>query len=162
MIKPIRIWPDPILLTPTNLWDHQNPQIECEQLEKDLTDTLLAENALGLAANQIGVQYRILAINTQDDNNIRIMYNPVILFESKEDELSYEGCLSFPKIRLEIPRSNYVEVSWRDKLNYVHSRRFTGIDARCILHEIDHLNGIVFKQYVSNLKFNHALKQAKN
>ena len=161
MIKKILFWPDPLLLTPTSEWDHQKPQIDYNQLEKDLVETLLHENALGLAANQIGVPYRVLAINTQDDKSIRIMYNPVILDKSIDVNLSDEGCLSFPKIRLEIPRNNSVEVRWRDKLNYVHSRKFSGLDARCILHEIDHLDGKVFKQYVSNLKFNHALRQAK-
>lgn len=161
MIKKILLWPDPLLLTSTLEWDHQNPQIDYNQLEMDLTDTLLHENALGLAANQIGIPYRVLAINTQDDKSIRIMYNPVILDKSNDTNLRDEGCLSFPKIRLEIPRNNSVEVRWRDKLNYVHSRKFSGIDARCILHEIDHLDGKVFKQYVSNLKFNHALRQTK-
>lgn len=162
MIRPVLIWPDPILLTPTQLWDVQNPVINPTQLETDLTDTLLHENALGLAANQIGIPYRVLAINTQDDNCIRIMYNPMLIARSTETNLASEGCLSFGKLRLEIERNNAVEVSWRDKLNYKHSRSFTGIDARCILHEIDHLDGIVFKKYVSNLKFNHAQRQIKD
>lgn len=161
MIKNILLWPHPLLLTTTVEWNHQSPQINYDQLEKDLIETLIYEKALGLAANQIGIPYRVLAINTQDDKSIRIMYNPVILSKSDDTNLSDEGCLSFPKIRLEIPRNNTLEVSWRDKLNYVHSRKFTGVDARCILHEIDHLDGKVFKQYVSNLKFNHALRQAK-
>lgn len=161
MIKKILHWPDPFLLKPTIEWNHRSPQIDCDLLEKDLIDTIIQEKALGLAANQIGIPYRVLAINTQDDNSIRIMYNPTLISKSTELEESSEGCLSFPKIILKIPRNTSVEVSWRDKLNYVHSRKFTGIDARCILHEIDHLDGIVFKQYVSNLKFNQAQKQAK-
>ncbi len=162
MIRPVLFWPDPILLTATQLWDVQNPVSDPLQLEKDLTDTLINENALGLAANQIGIPYRVLAINTQDDNCIRIMYNPVIITKSQETNLAAEGCLSFGKLRLEIERNNTVEVTWRDKLNYIHSKQFTGIDARCILHEIDHLDGIVFKKYVSNLKFNHAQRQIKD
>lgn len=161
MIKKILLWPDPFLLSPTKEWNNQNPQIDYDQLEKDLIETLLFEKALGLAANQIGIPYRVLVINTQDDNSIRVMYNPTIISKSDDISLSSEGCLSFPKIRLDIPRNNNVEVQWRDKLNYAHSRLFQGIDARCILHEIDHLDGKVFKQYVSNLKFNHALRQIK-
>ena len=162
MIRPIRFWPDPILLTATTIWDLQDPPLDTKQIEQDLVDTLLHENALGLAANQIGIPYRVLAINTQDDNCIRIMYNPSVISKSQETNLANEGCLSFKRLKLEIIRNNIVEVAWRDKLNYTHSRRFTGIDARCILHEIDHLDGIVFKTYVSNLKFNHAQRQIKD
>lgn len=159
MIKTVLKWPDPFLLKPTTDWDHQTPQLDTHQLEQDLIDTLIANKALGLAANQIGIPFRVIAINTQDDKSIRVMYNPMIILKSNETSMDFEGCLSFPKIRLEIPRNLLVAVSWRDKLNYVHSREFKNIDARCILHELDHLDGIVFKKYVSNLKFNHAQRQ---
>jgi peptide deformylase len=161
MIKPIKLWPDPILLEPTVNWEIGKSQFNLDEIEKDLIDTLIHTRAYGLAANQIGYKLRVMAINTQDDGQIRIMYNPIILSTSSDKQDAAEGCLSFPKIRLKIARSSSVEVKWQDKLNYTHSRIFKDIDARCILHEIDHLDGKVFKDYVSNLKFNYAQKMAK-
>ena len=156
MIKPVLVWPDPILLTATKSWDFYNPPMNYWDLENDLRDTLLGQSALGLAANQIGIQFRVLAINTQKDNTIRIMYNPEILYTDSNLEEGQEGCLSFPKLRLEIERPKTVTVRWLDHFQYVHSMDLTGIDARCILHEIDHLNGKVFKDYVSDLRFRRA------
>jgi peptide deformylase len=159
MIKPIVKWPDPVLLSPTKSWDFTNPPIDYLDLEQDLIDTLIDQKGLGLAANQIGLALRVLAIHIQKDNHIRIMYNPEILYHDPDSELNWEGCLSFPKLRLQIERPKSVTVRWQDKHQYIHSIDLSDIDARCILHEIDHLNGKVFKDYVSDLKFRRALEK---
>lgn len=156
MIKPIVCWPDPFLLNRTKAWDFGNPPLNYDELEQDLKDTLQHEKGLGLAANQIGIPYRVLAIDIQQNPGVRIMYNPEILYFGQDLVESKEGCLSFPGIRLDIKRRKNVTIRWLDRHNYTHSMDLTGIDARCILHEIDHLNGIVFKNYVSELKFRRA------
>lgn len=156
MIKPVIKWPDLFLLQPTKLWDFNNPSLDSWQLEQDLKDTLIEQKGLGLAANQIGIPFRVLAIHVQKDNHIRIMYNPEILYHDTNVESALEGCLSFPKLTLEIERPRSVTVRWMDHFQYIHSMDLTDIDARCILHEIDHLNGKVFKDYVSDLRFRRA------
>jgi peptide deformylase len=156
MIKSVVKWPDPVLLTPTKPWNFYNPPFDYLELEQDLKDTLLEQNGLGLAANQIGIPYRVLAINVQKDNNLRIMYNPEILYIGSELATEWEGCLSFPKLRLEISRPKSVTLRWLDHYQFIHSMDLENIDARCILHEIDHLNGKVFKEYVSDLRFRKA------
>ena len=158
MIRPIIQWPNPVLTNATQPWNFINVPIDYGQLETDLRETLVAAQGLGLAANQIGIPYRVLAIHIQKDNSIRIMYNPEILYKSLEQEEILEGCLSFSKIRLSILRSTAVTVRYLDKNQFIHSVDLTGIDARCILHELDHLDGRVFKEYVSELKFKRAMK----
>ena len=156
MIRSVVKWPDSFLLDTTPVWEFNNPIIPYDQLEQDLIDTMTFEKGIGLAANQIGISARVLAIYIQKDKHIRIMYNPEILYHSEDMINDSEGCLSFPDTFLEIPRYKSVTVRWLDRHQYIHSMDLTDIDARCILHEIDHLNGKVFKDYVSDLKFRRA------
>lgn len=160
MIKQIRYWPDPILLEPTELWNFNQPQLDYTTLEQNLVDTLLYEKALGLAANQIGYNFCVLAINTQEDSKVRIMYNPEFVDIDPNVVTDNEGCLSFPNTRLEVPRFRSVKLKWYDKDQTEYTRVFTDIDARCLQHEIDHLKGKTFKDYVSDLKFRRAWKKS--
>lgn len=162
MIRKILKWPDPILLQPCQLWDFSNPPVE--NISQDLLDTMNSQMALGLAANQIGISYRVIAMNVQNGvyaGQQLILVNPDVNKLSDEFWEHREGCLSFPKIDLTITRSKYVYARWRDIEGAEHSTVFSEIDAKCFLHEIDHLNGKVFKDYVSDLKFMLAAKKAK-
>lgn len=161
MIRPVRQWPDQILLTPCNTWNHAQPPIDSLQLNQDLLDTLNATNAIGLAANQIGICYRVLIIRSAEYSEHITMYNPIVIEASTTQWIHAEGCLSFPDIELTISRPMTITVNWQDETGNLHTRSFKEIDAKCILHEIDHLDGLVFKQYVSNLKFLQAQKKAK-
>ena len=158
MRLPVRHWPDPVLLTPTKQWTWGSNRETL--LEKCLIDTMIAEGGIGLAANQVGEPWRVMAIKTSD-GKIIVMYNPTIVAADDETEVGNEGCLSFPKIELQIPRKKHVTVTWMDSNQSNHISDFRGIDARCIQHEIDHLDGKVFKDYVSNLKFQRAQQQSK-
>jgi peptide deformylase len=160
MIKQIKYWPDPILLEPTEPWNFNQPQLDYETLEKNLTDTLLSQKALGLAANQIGYKFAVLAINLKQDSKIVIMYNPEFIDISPDVIIDHEGCLSFPNTRLDIPRFNSVTVKWYDRDQTQYSNTFTDLDARCLQHEIDHLNGKTFKDYTSDLRFRRAWKKS--
>jgi len=123
-----------------------------------------SQMALGLAANQIGISYRVLAMNVQNGiyaGQQLVLVNPDISKLSEDLWEHREGCLSFPRVELAIARPRYVYARWRDLAGAEHSTVFSELDAKCFLHEIDHLDGKVFKDYVSDLKFQMAVKKAK-
>lgn len=165
MILPIKKWPDPVLLKTCQAWDFKNPPLGLQRfIEQDLIDTMLHEQALGLAANQVGITYRVIAMNVQAGKYAGqqiVMVNPTV--DKVSDELweATEGCLSFPRLELTIARPQHVYACWLDITGQLHSTVFSDIDAKCILHEIDHLNGRVFKDYVSDLKYQTALRKSR-
>jgi peptide deformylase len=165
MILPIKKWPDPVLLKPCRPWDFNNPPQGLQRfVEQDLVDTMLNELALGLAANQVGISYRVMAMNVQAGAHAGrqiVMFNPKLLSISQDLFDADEGCLSFPGVMLKISRPKTVEVSWQDMQQNAYTADFTDIDAKCFLHELDHLDGRVFKDYVSELKFQRAVSKAK-
>lgn len=162
MIHKILKWPDPLLLKTCQPWDFSNPPVE--NISQDLLDTMNSQMALGLAANQIGILYRVMAMNIQNGvfaGQQLVLVNPEINKLSDDFWEHREGCLSFPRIDLTISRPKYVYARWRDIGGAEHSTVFSELDAKCFLHEIDHLDGKVFKDYVSDLKFMLAAKKAK-
>lgn len=125
---------------------------------------MLSQQALGLAANQVGIPYRVMAMNVQAGvyaGQQLVLVNPEINKLSEDLWEHREGCLSFPRVELDISRPKYVYARWRDIEGAEHSTVFSELDAKCFLHEIDHLNGRVFKEYVSDLKYQRALKKSR-
>lgn len=162
MILKIKKWPDPVLLASCQSWDFNNPPQELNRfLVNDLLETLNHYEAYGLAANQVGVPYRVMAINISRSLGITVMFNPEIVSISEEQYKNLEGCLSFPNTFLDISRPKTVEARWQDINGIYHTETLEDMDAKCFLHELDHLNGITFKDHVSQLKFDMAKKKAK-
>lgn len=125
---------------------------------------MMSQQALGLAANQVGIPYRVMAMNVQAGEYAGqqiVMYNPVTLVKSMDLWEHDEGCLSFPGVLLKIARHKMVDAQWCDITGNPYQTTFTDMDAKCFLHEIDHLNGRVFKEYVSDLKYQRALKKSR-
>jgi len=123
---------------------------EVYKLVDDMIETMLKEDGLGLAANQVGSLSRIILINTssQEDKPEPVaMINPVIL-NQEGSVIEEEGCLSFPELYLKIGRPERVRVHTKNLYNEDLVYEADGIMARAILHEIDHLNGIVFIDHV--------------
>jgi peptide deformylase len=89
------------------------------------------------------------------------MFNPRVLSESSTTQTTDEGCLSFPELWLGVSRPNKIESEYLDKNGNTCTITLTGIDARCFLHELDHLNGIVFTEKVSPMKLMLAKKQQR-
>ena len=158
----VRTWPDPVLLEPCSPWDFAQPPVgDIDQLETDLIDTMLEEHGIGLAANQVGYQFRVLAMHIQENSQVIVMYNPMLKHASQEQWLAPEGCLSFPGVELEIARPKYATAQWQDRDGEWQERMLQDIDAKCFLHELDHLNGVTFKNHVSDLRFQTATKRAR-
>ena len=162
MILEIKKWPEQVLRTRCQEWDFNNPPAGLNRfLVRDLIETLNHYQAYGLAANQVGVSYRVIVINISRSLSITVMFNPEIVSISEEQYKNSEGCLSFPNTFLDISRPKTVEARWQDINGIYHTETLEDMDATCFQHELDHLNGIVFKEYVSDLKFNMAVKKGK-
>ena len=133
-----------------------------QKLMNDMFDTMYAANGIGLAAIQIGVPQRIIVMDiSRDKENKNPMYfvNPVIKNRDLEKSIYEEGCLSVPNQFAEIERSCKCEVEY---LNYNGKKEILkaeGLLATCIQHEIDHLEGILFIDYLSKLKRSMIVKK---
>ena len=128
---------------------------EEQKLMDDMLDTMYAANGIGLAAIQIGVPKRIIVMDiSKDENKKRPMYfvNPVIKNKDISKATYEEGCLSVPNQFAEIDRPSKCEVEYLDYNGNKQHLKAEGLLATCIQHEIDHLEGILFIDYLSKLK----------
>jgi peptide deformylase len=138
-IKPIRLFGDPVLRTPAELVTDFDAELR--KLVKDLTDTMLEAPGLGLAAPQIGVGLRVFTYYI--DDVLGHLINPTLQL-SAEEETDEEGCLSFPALQYPTPRSYGVVAGGFDMHGEPVALEGTGQLARCVQHETDHLDGILF------------------
>ena len=126
-----------------------------KELMNDMLETMYAANGIGLAAIQIGVPKRIIVMDLSKEENKKLpMYfvNPVITKKNNEKITYEEGCLSVPNQFAEIDRPNKCEVEYLDYNGNKQNLQAEGLLATCIQHEIDHLEGILFIDYLSKLK----------
>lgn len=122
-----------------------------KKLVRDMFDTLRKANGLGLAAPQVGVNLRVFIIDlTQVDFDAEplVFINPEII-EKKGNVLGEEGCLSFPGLYFDVPRAEEVVVEYQDLEGKRKRLKAFGMTARAIQHENDHLNGVLFVDYLS-------------
>ena len=126
-----------------------------QQLMNDMLETMYAANGIGLAAIQIGVPKRIIVmdISTKDEkNNPMYFVNPVIKNKNLETSTYEEGCLSVPNFFAEVDRPKKCDVEYLDYDGKKKILNAEGLLATCIQHEMDHLEGILFIDYLSKLK----------
>ncbi|WP_024301156.1 peptide deformylase [Pseudogulbenkiania sp. MAI-1] len=122
------------------------------QLIDDMAETMYECNGIGLAATQVNVHERVLVIDiSEDKSGVTAFVNPEIL-ERRGDTVYEEGCLSVPGIYDKVHRSEWVRVRALDRNGEPFEIETDGLLAICIQHEIDHLNGKVFVEYLSQLK----------
>ena len=152
MIRDILIHPDPRLKKPCEPIAAVTAEISA--LASDMFETMYEAPGIGLAAPQIGVMKRLIVMDCIKDGPPEPMalLNPQVLWSS-EDLGSYEeGCLSIPDQYAEVKRPSSVKVGWIDLEGVPQERLFTGLWATCVQHEIDHLNGKLFIDYLGPLK----------
>ncbi len=146
-----------VLREPTDEFDFENPP-ECpKEVEKNLSEAMERFGGLGLSANQLGLNYRVFVMRTAD-SGIKAFFNPEVTKLSQETEMMKEGCLSFPDIYLMIKRPRAIEFDYTNSDGERKTLQLEGIGSRCVQHELDHLNGIIFLQRASRLKIERALK----
>ena len=138
---------------------------QCEEVDLNIIDIskyidgmvnlMKAHRGIGLAAPQIGLNYRFFMMETD-------MYiNPVILEKSEDIVIDTEGCLSFPGLSMRVKRAKKVIVEYMDIEGKRKEGKFVNYMSRCFQHELDHLDGITFNQRVSKLVFDRAIKKRR-
>ena len=133
-----------------------------KELMNDMLETMYAANGIGLAAIQIGVPKRIIVMDlSKEENKKNPMYfvNPLIIKKNDEKITYEEGCLSVPNQFAEIDRPSKCEVEYLDFNGNKQNLQAEGLLATCIQHEIDHLEGILFIDYLSKLKKEMIIKK---
>lgn len=126
------------------------------KLAEDMMETMYDAPGIGLAAPQIGVLERLIVMDCakkeDEEPDPIIMVNPTIIASSEENSVYEEGCLSIPEHFAEINRPEFVQVEWIDLGGKQHSEEFNGLKSTCVQHEIDHLNGKLFIDYLGPMK----------
>lgn len=131
---------------------------DVQPLLKNMIDVMNRAKGIGLAAIQIGVPSRVFVMQIGDTPIAFI--NPVIIYRSPDVYDDVEGCLSIPEVREPVSRSREIQVNYLDENGRTQSTMFDGLEARCIQHEIDHLDGILFIDKLSRLKRKMIYKRA--
>lgn len=128
-----------------------NDVSEVKDLVQDLKDTLATVDGLGLAAPQIGVTKRVFYINFQDGENEYVLINPEIIKVSKKTAVDYEGCLSYVMHEGLVERPQKVEIHALNEKGELMQYKADGLLGRCLLHEFDHLEGVMYTDRATEL-----------
>lgn len=153
-LLPILIHPDPRLKKRADEIDEITPEIRA--LADDMLQTMYDAPGIGLAAPQVGVLSRIIVMDCVKDEDQpprpMVLINPQVTEASEELNTYEEGCLSIPEQFADVERPAEVSVAWTDLDGSRKSEHFTGLWATCVQHEIDHLDGKLFIDYLKPLK----------
>ena len=157
----IRTLGDAVLRTPAKRISKVDESVR--ELARDMLRSMYAAKGIGLAAPQVGVHKQLLVIDLEPDNAATpplVLINPEIRAFGPGLETYEEGCLSIPGVYLDVVRPTTVDVTYRDELGRPQRRRTDGLLARCIQHEMDHLNGVLFVDRVTDeLSLNAELQE---
>lgn len=153
-IRPILIHPDPRLKKVTDPVTDITDEVH--RLAADMLETMYDAPGIGLAAPQVAVMKRMLVMDCVKDEATTprpmVLMNPVITWSSEDTSTYEEGCLSIPEQYADVERPAVVEVEWLTLDGDIRQERFEGLWATCVQHEIDHLNGKLFIDYLKPLK----------
>ena len=153
-VRDILIHPDPRLKAVVD------PVVEIDdglkKLADDMLETMYAAPGIGLAAPQVGAMTRLLVMDCVKDEDATprpmVLLNPKVQWSSEETNVYEEGCLSLPEQYADVERPAEVEVTWTALDGSAQSERFADLWATCVQHEIDHLNGKLFIDYLKPLR----------
>jgi len=129
---------------------------ELRKLADDMLETMYDAPGIGLAAPQVGIMVRLIALDCVKEEGEAarplVMFNPVVVAASDETNVYEEGCLSIPEQYGEVTRPKMVDVEWLDRDGKPQRESFDGLWATCVQHEIDHLQGKLFIDYLKPLR----------
>jgi peptide deformylase len=147
---------DPILREVLPEFNFDNPPVNPNEFASTLVDTCKKYEGYGLSANQCGFKHRVFVVGAGDE--YVAFFNPKIK-ETKGEVHMMEGCLSFPMLGLHITRPAELVIEYQDFNGDIKSGHYVGMTARCILHELDHLNGIVYTSKAKPLALQSGMKK---
>lgn len=167
----------PIIEVPDAILRAQSAPVEridedLQRLITDMFDTMYDAPGIGLAAVQVAVPRRVVVVDLQDSEPVaegeeegppikrpHVFINPQILHRSDARKVYNEGCLSIPEQYAEIERPDTIRLTWLDQHGKSREGEFDGLMSVCIQHEVDHLNGVLFIDYLSRLKRDMIVKK---
>lgn len=161
-IKQLILLPDPLLREQSKPIERIDDGVR--NFARDMLDTMYDAPGIGLAAIQVGEPIRMLVIDLAKEGEEpapRIVINPEIVTSSDDRSVYEEGCLSIPDYYAEVERPATVRVKYLDEHGKPQEVDADGLLATCLQHEIDHLNGVLFIDYISKLKRDMVMKKFK-
>ncbi|WP_420580183.1 peptide deformylase [Reichenbachiella sp.] len=156
MIYPIVVYGDPVLKREAD--EIEEGSIDVVKLKDDMFETMYEASGIGLAAPQIGKSIRMFIVDGSPleedgmEDFKKVFINPEIVWEEGDKWNFEEGCLSIPGIREEISRHAKLRINYLDENFVEHEEEFDGMKARIIQHEYDHIDGVLFTDYLSPFK----------
>lgn len=169
-LLPIIEVPDPILRAPSVPIERVDEELD--RLIASMFETMYEAPGIGLAAVQVAVPRRLMVIDLQDPEPVaggeeegppvkrpQVFINPEILHRSEARKIYNEGCLSIPEQYAEIERPDVVRLKWLDRQGKPQEGEFDGLMSVCVQHEVDHLDGVLFIDYLSRLKRDMIVKK---
>ena len=160
MLRKILTEPDPILRKKCDPIEQVDS--ETKKLMDDMLETMYAAPGIGLAAVQVGILKRLIVVDisrAEEKKNPIFLINPQIIHKSKKTSVYEEGCLSIPGQFAEIERPAECTLKYIDYNGQEKELKADGLLATCVQHEVDHLNGILFIDYLSKLKKDMIIKK---
>ena len=146
----------PILKEVMPEFDFNKPIVNPNQLASSLVETCKKHHGYGLSANQCGIRARVFVMGTNDD--YVAFFNPKLLNVEGECHM-VEGCISFPLLGLHITRPKKIDVEYQDFNGEKRTATFDGISARCFLHELDHMNGLLYTERAKPMALASGMKK---
>ena len=154
VVLPIYTYGQPVLRERAEPVEGDSPELQ--QLVDDMIETMHVATGIGLAAPQVGVLERLIVVDCVKDEGAAprpiVMFNPRVVSASDATSTYEEGCLSIPDQYADVERPKMVEVEWLDRDGKLQKEEFDGLWATCVQHEIDHLDGKLFIDYLKPLK----------
>ena len=157
----ILIFPDPKLRKVAKKIDKFDKSLE--MLSKNMLNTMYEAEGIGLAATQVDIHIRLVVMDLSEERNEpRVFVNPEYTILDKSPFTYEEGCLSIPGFNEEISRPSKILLKWQDLQGNFHEEKPEGIFTVCAQHEIDHLDGKLFVDYLSPIKRDRIRKKLEN
>lgn len=149
----------PLLRQKLEEFDFSAPPVDPIELTNNLIETMTAHRGLGLSASQCGLPYRAFVLWSEKPF---VCFNPRVVDQTTETTPLEEGCLSYPHLIVSIKRPISIKVRYQDATGEMQTQKLTGMSARVFLHELDHMNGVVFTSRANPIHLSRARNQQKN
>jgi peptide deformylase len=158
-LQHVRVYGDPVLRTEARKVDRFDQALrdEVARMGGLMNDAM----GIGLAATQVGVPHRVLVYRVEHDSPVNALVNPEILWSSKDKEIMEEGCLSLPSVHVDVERPIHVRVRACDEHGEEVLVEASGLEARVIQHEIDHLDGVLILDHAPRDQRKEAMRSLR-